>query len=436
MLDYKVNVISDYENEIEVNLSYDDIKPEMEAAYKEEGKTISHPGFRKGKVPMSILKKMYGEAIEYKASEQIANKKFWDIVDEKELKPISTPQLSDISYNPGENLEFKVKYEIKPEIEVKDYKGQEIEKPIFKVKEDDIEAEVKNLLKSSATFEDAEKTENEDYRITVDLQKIDEAGADVEGPKSENIVIDLSDEKVSPQIRQNAIDKKVGETFNFEFVDEHMHGEEKHKETYRYSAELKKIEKIVIPEADEDFFKKVTKDKATNLDELKDFMRENFSQYYNQQSDNIFGNNLLDKVVKNNDFAAPPGYVRLLAERMTEAEIENAKRKNTKVPEKDMLLENIKPRAEWNAKWQIIMEKIVDLEELKVEDADLEKLAKEEAAKTGISEDKLMNFYKDSKRADTLLEEKVITFLKENNTVKEVDAEEKAKENKEKTDDK
>ncbi|MBU1098991.1 MAG: trigger factor [Bacteroidetes bacterium] len=436
MLEYNVKVISDYENEIEVKLSYDDIKPEIEAAYKEERKTITHPGFRKGKVPLSILKKMYGEAIEYKASEQIANKKFWDVVDEKDLKPISTPHLSDIIFNPGENLEFKVKYEIKPEIEVKDYKSQKIEKPVFKVKEEDIEAEVKNLLKSAATFEEAEKTESEDYRITVDLQKVDEAGVEMEGQKSANIAIDLSDEKVSPQIRQNAIDKKVGETFNFEFVDEHMHGEEKHTETYRYVAKITKIEKIVIPEADAEYFKKVTKDKATNIEELKDFMRDNFEKYYEQQSESIFGNNLLDTIVKNNDFTAPPGYVQLLAERMTEAEIENAKRKNTRLPEKNILLENIKPRAEWNAKWQIIMEKIVDLENLKVEDADLEALAKEEADKTGISEEKLMNFYRDSRRADTLLEDKVIAFLKENNTIKEVDAEEKAKEIKEKANDK
>ena len=118
-METKINVISEAENELEVSLSYDEILPEIEEAYKEERKNISMPGFRKGKVPTSMLKKMYGEAIEYKASEKIANSKFWNIVDEMGLKPISTPQLVDIDYDFGKKLSFKIKYEVMPQIEVK-----------------------------------------------------------------------------------------------------------------------------------------------------------------------------------------------------------------------------------------------------------------------------------------------------------------------------
>ena len=431
-MDFKVNVLSDYEHEVEITLAYDEILPEIENAYQEERKTITHPGFRKGKVPISMIKKMYGEAIEYKASEKIANKKFWDVVDEKELKPISTPELSHLNFVKDEKLECKVKYEVKPEIELKDYKGLEIEKPVFKVKDEDIDKEVNYLLKQYATFEDDTVISSENYRITVDLQKLDENQEPVEGQKSTDIVIDLGDEKVNPQIRQNAVDKKIGDTFSFEFVDEHMHGEEKHTETYRYSAEVKKIEKFVLPEADEEFIKKVSKNKAASLDEFKNQMKESFEKYYEQQSDSVYMNGLLDKVVSNNDFAAPPGYVNMLADRMADAEIENAKRRNQPAPEKSMILKAIQERAEWNAKWQIIMEKLAEAEGIKVEDADLGKLAAEEAEKTGIAVEKLINFYKESKRSETLLEEKVIEFLKENNKAKEVDPEKKPKASKKK----
>lgn len=433
-MDYKLNVISDYENEVEIKLEFDDILPEINEAFEAERKTISHPGFRKGKVPTSIIKKLYGEAIEYKATEKIANKKFWDIVDEKKINPISTPVLSDIKYSPGEQLEFKVKYEVKPQIEVKDYTQLEIEKPVFKVKDEDLDKEVNYLLKSSATFEESEVIENEDYRIQVDLQKLDDNGNPVVGQKSSGLTIDLSDETVNPQIRQNAFGKKMNETFNFEFVDEHFHGEEKHTETFKYSAEVVKIEKIILPEANEEFIKNISKNKATSLDELKTQMRENYEKYYEKQSDNIFINSLLDTIVKNNDFTAPPGYVDMLTERMAEAEIENAKRQQQRVPQKADLMKNLKPRAEWNAKWQIILEKICEKENITVDDADLEKLAAEEAEKTGISTDKLMKFYKDTKRSETLLEDKLIEFLKTNNTAKEIDAEKRVKEKKGKSD--
>ena len=90
-METKVNVLSDSEHELEVKLNYSEIQSEIEEAYKKERKSISMPGFRKGKVPISMLKKVYGDAIEYKASEDIANKKYWDVVKEKDLKPISMP---------------------------------------------------------------------------------------------------------------------------------------------------------------------------------------------------------------------------------------------------------------------------------------------------------------------------------------------------------
>jgi len=75
-LDIKVNQLSDSQQEIEVNLNYDEILLEINDAYNEERKTITIDGFRKGKAPMGMIKKLYGEAIEYKASEKIANKNF------------------------------------------------------------------------------------------------------------------------------------------------------------------------------------------------------------------------------------------------------------------------------------------------------------------------------------------------------------------------
>ncbi|MGD8777663.1 MAG: trigger factor [Ignavibacteria bacterium] len=430
-MEIKVNVVSDSEHEVEINLTYEEIKSDIENAYKEERKNLSLPGFRKGKVPLPILKKQYGEAIEYKASESIAQKKFWEAVDQENLNPISTPSLTDIDFVINEKLGFKVKYEIKPSLELKDYKGIEIEKPIFNVKEEDIEKEVDYLLKQNSTFEEAGTVESNDYIVTVDLQRVDENNTPIVGSRSENMRIDLNDERVSANIKEKAVNKKVGESFTFTFTDEHKHGEEVHKEEFIYTAEIKKVEKIAYPEVTEDLCKKLSKDKATTLDELKNLIKGNFENYYSSQSENIFTNSLLAKVVENNDFTPPPGYVELLLDRLVNAEKEQAKQRRTQNFNENTVREELKTRAEWNAKWQIILENISEKENLKVEDSEIEELAKKEAEKTGISVEKLKKFYNDSNRKSSLLEEKVMKFLKENNTVKEIDAEEKMKESKE-----
>ena len=429
-METKVNIISDSEHEIEVSLSYEEIQPEIAEAYKKESKEISMPGFRKGKVPMHMIKKVYGEAIEYQASEKIAQKKFWDVVESEGLKPISTPSLTDIDFVKNEKLSFKVKYEIKPVLELKDYKGIEIEKPIFKVKDEDIQREIDYLLKQNATYELSEIVDDT-CRITVNLQRLDKDNNPIAGSKSENIVIDLSEPTVNPQIGQNANGKKVGEIFNFIFTDEHYHGEEKHVEEFNYEAEISKIEKIVLPEATEELVKKISKDKASNLDEFKAELKKNFESYYEGQAENIFSNTLINKVVENNDFVVPAGYVENLRNRLVEMEKENSKKYKMPFDEK-AVSEQMKPRAEWTAKWQIILENLAEKENIKVEDSELEALANEEAAKTGISVDKLVKYYKDSNRTEALLEDKVLKFLKENAKIVEVDAEEKAKASKEK----
>lgn len=431
-METKINVISEAENELEVSLSYDEILPEIEEAYKEERKNISMPGFRKGKVPTSMLKKMYGEAIEYKASEKIANSKFWNIVDEMGLKPISTPQLVDIDYDFGKKLSFKIKYEVMPQIELKDYKGQDIEKPIFKIKDEDIDKEINHMLKAKAAFEDTEIVEGNSERLTLNLQRLDKDGNPVEGQRSENIKVELDDPKVNPQIPQNAKGKKVGDTFDFTFVDEHYHGEELHKEEFNYSAEIVKIEKIVLPEVTEELVKDISRNKAATLDELKEQTKKNFEDYYNSQTENIFTNQLLDKVIKNNEFAVPKGYVELLLNRMVENEKENAKRYKVPNFNEREVRQNLQSRAEWNAKWQIILENLARIEEIKVEDADIEEMAKTESERIGIDVEKLKKYFKESNKTETLLEEKVVKFLKENNNIIEVDPEEKLKEKKDK----
>jgi len=425
-LDKKVNVISDIEHELQITIAYDEIKPEIEQAYKEKQKTINLDGFRKGKVPVQILKQMFGDAIEIEASEKIANKKFWDVVEADGLKPISTPVLSDIDFVKGDKLSFKVRYEVKPKLELKDYKGLEIEKVVFSVKDEDIENEINYILKSRATFEVADEIKDNNYRIVADLQRFDSDGKPIEGSTAKDMVIDLSDEKVNKEIPESAKGKKLNDTFEFTFKDERLSEDKKISEEFKYSGTIKKIEKMVFPEKNEDFFKSVSQNKCKTEEEYKNHLRETIENYYSNQSENMYVNNLLAKIVENNDFTAPKGYVEYLLSKMIEQEKEQAKKQNQPFNE-IQAKQTLAPRAEWNAKWQIILENLVEAENIKVEDSDLESLAEKESAQIGLPKEKLLKYYKDTNRVDSLLEQKVIDFLKENNTAKEISAEEKAK---------
>ena len=428
-METKVNVLSDYLREVEVKLGYDEIKNDIEEAYKKERKKISMPGFRKGKVPMSIIKKHYGDAIEYQAAEKIAENKAWDAIDSTDEKPISIPTFTAIDYRGEDGLNFKIQFEVKPKIEPKDYTGLEIEKIIFNIEDKLIDEEFKRLQKTKATYEEAETVEDNNYRIYADLQRVDKDGNPY--PKSEpakDMLIDLSEENVNKQIVENVTGKKVGDEFEFSFIDEHKHGEEVHKVEYLYKGKINKIEKIVLPEITDEFIKEVTNGKFETVEAYKEDVYKYFKDYYDKESEEIMLNSLLTKISKNNEFDVPPGYVEIVLKRFVDNEIENAKRYNQPVPDEKQLREQLKEKAKWNAKWQILIEAIAEKEGIEVTDEDLEELAEKEAEKTGISIDKLVNYYKDSGKDSALLEDKVIDFLKENNTIKEVNIKDKEKE--------
>jgi trigger factor len=430
-LEKTVKVLAEAEHELEASLTYEEIKPEIEEAYKVERKKISIDGFRKGKAPIHIIKKYYGESIEYQAAETISNKKFWDIVEADDLKPISTPKLVDIDFVPGEKLTFKVTYEVKPVLELKDYKGLEIEKPILKVRDEDIDNELNKILKAHLTYEDAEVIEDNNFRYVANLQRVNDDGAPFEGSREESLTVDLSEPTVNLELQKKSTGKKAGDKFDFSFVDEHKHGEETHKEEYKYNIEVKKVEKIVYPEFDEEFVQKISNKQAKTMDEFKGQIKENYEKYYESQSTQIFESTMLNEVVKNNDFTAPAGYVDTMLDRLIEVEKQNAQRQQQPVADDETLRKNLAQRAEWTAKWQIVLENLARIENIEVDDSELEKLAEEEASKTGITVKKLVKYYKDTNRKESLLEDKVIEFLTKNTKMKEVDAD-KAKKDTEK----
>ena len=430
-METKFNTLNQSEMEIEVSLGYEEIKPDIDEAYNVEKKNISVPGFRKGKVPNHILKKLYGEAIEYQACEKIANKKFWKIVDAEGLKPISAPQLTDLDLKPNEKFTFKISYEIIPHLELKDYKGLEISKPKFEVKDEDIETQWKSILKSKTTREAAEVISDINHVIKVNLQRLDDNGTEMENSRSENLSIDLSDSKVNPEIVSNVMQKKVGDNFSFTFTDEHSHADHVHKESFNYKGEVLSIEKIVYPELTEETILAVTNNKFKTELDYKTDLRKNFEAYYNSEAENIFINSLLNQIIKNNEFEAPKGYVETYKKRLIESEKEEYKKYNMPFDEKKSS-EQLSGKAEWNAKWQIIMDNIIRIENIKVEDSELEELAKQEAEKTGITVQKLVKYYKDSHKDEVLLEDKVIDFLKKNTTIKELNPNELKEEKTEK----
>jgi trigger factor len=428
-LEFKVNDISQSEKEVEVSLSYDEIRDEIDREVKKEVSKIQVPGFRKGKVPRQILKQRFGDTLEFEASEKVANSRFWQLAKENNLRPIGQPVMTDLDFNIEKDFKFKVKYEIIPEIEVKDYTGQLIEVPDLNVKSDDVEKEIDNILRSNSVQEDADSVGDDiNYLLDVELTRVNEDGQPTAESKPEKMQIDLSNENVHIDIKENSKGKKVGEKFKFHFHDERMvqnkdGQEEKVVEHFDYEVLILGIKKIVLPEINEELIKKVTKDKLSNEVELRIEIEKNIQNYYDQRAEEFTRSRLISLIITKNDFTPPSFMVESILGEMVKSEEERLKKQGMKKVDTKYLREYLQPSALNEVKWYQLKSEIQKKENLEVTDKELEELAAKDAEKTGLPVDKLINYYKSSNQAERMLDKKLFDFLKVKNEIKKVNPE-------------
>ncbi|MGE5436194.1 MAG: trigger factor [Syntrophothermus sp.] len=422
-MDYKINDITPSEKEIEITYPFDEIKEEFEKEYKKISAKIQVPGFRKGKVPPAIIKNMYGDSIDYEAAEKIASNKFFELAEQQKINYISRPTIMDIKFEKDKELYVKVKYEVMPEVKVDNYKGLTLEIPDFKVGDDEVQKEVEYLLKQNRKMEDAEVVgEDMNYQIKVEVLP-----ADNEDPKAQpqSFDVDLSNQNINKSILEGAKNKKVGDSFEFSFDDRYTEKNEAGEDTevnktYRYNAVIKEIKKSSDPELNEEFFKKVSKDKAKTEEELRATIKSDIENYYKTQVDNITNNKLISEIVKANDFDVPKAVVDNYKEDVIKHEEEHQKQHTHKDFDKKAFVKEVETNAEFEVKWLLIRDKIIEKENLDVTEDEIKKIAEEESQKTGIPVDKMLNFYQTSyKRA--LVQDKLMKFLKESNNIVMVD---------------
>jgi trigger factor len=439
-LEFKVNDISQSEKEVEVTFSYDEIRSEIDSEVKKQTSKIQVPGFRKGKVPKHIIKQRYGDSLEFEASEKVANTKFWEIAKEKNLQPIGQPVMTDLDFKIENDFKFKIKYEVIPEIEVKDYTGQLIEVPEINVKQEEVEKEIQHLLRSNSIQEETDLVGDDDnYLLDVELTRTDESGQPIADSKPEKLQIDLSNENVHADIKVNARGKKVGEKFKFHFHDEKMvqnkeGQEEKVVEHFDYEVLILGIKKLTLPEMNEELIKKATKDKLSTEAELRSEIEKNIQNYYDQKAEEFTRNQLIGLIITKNDFTPPSFMVESILDEMVKSEEERLKKQGMKKVDTKYLREYLQPSALNEVKWYQLKTEIQKKENIEVNDKDLEELAAKDAEKTGLPVDKLINYYKSSNQVERMLDVKLFDFLKEKNEIKKVDPEkfsQKQKEEKE-----
>jgi trigger factor len=400
------------------------MKPYFDQAYRKYRGQAEIKGFRRGKAPLDMVKRMYGSIIEQETLRDVASESFNKAMVEKMLSPLGDPVITDMNYQQTGDFHFKVKFEILPQIVLKSYKGLEFKKYIHTIGDSDVDEELLRLRKSRSEKQDIQTVSGTDDIVTVDWLPFTPEGEPIAEEMDRNVQFDLSEESLDPEIKHALKAAEVGKEYDVKLLLDTNDGE---KKQHPIRLIVRKITKLLLPEIDETFVKNITNNTITDTSLFKGWLREQMQHSVNDRSQRRLMNDLIGEIVKLHDFDLPETLIQ-------KAEENRLKQLRELYPNKQLPADfdyhrfelEYRPDAIFNLKWFMLRNEIIKAENLKAEAADYETIAEQQSVRTGIDKDKLITYYKSSdKFTDQIIEDKLSALLLKNNNITEVPLKEK-----------
>jgi trigger factor len=413
-----INTTSAVAQKAEIQVSNEELKPVFDRAYEKYRQKAEIRGFRKGKAPLDMIRRMYGEAIEHESLDDAADMFYRKAMEERNIRPLGRPTMTDMDFQPGRHFRFTIEYEVRPAIRLGATKGLLVERPRHTVTDAEVQAEIDHLRRINSTSEPADTVTDENHLVTADIQELDESGSPLIGRKTTGARFLLSDATLAPEIRDALKSAAVDGTYRAQFEDRH----EDHTHTVRVALTVTGIERILLPPFDEALVKKVTKDKVTSPEEFTGNVRADLERYWEDQAERKVRDAIADEIVRTHEFDVPESLVNNFLDAFVE-DIRNRSKDKALPPGFDdkKFREESRVHAVWQAKWMLLKEAIAAEEGIAVTDAELEKIAEVEAGRIGIDAARLLQYYKSSQAAgERLLSDKVMAFLRQQAKVTDV----------------
>jgi trigger factor len=265
-------------------------------------KTISIKGFRKGKVPLKVVKQHYGRGVRQEVVGEIVNSSFYEAVQQEELRPVGQPRIDDIKDTEGQDLEYLAVFEVYPEVKLADLTKVKVSRPVAEVTEADVEKMIGVLRDQQATFNVAEKAAEEGDQVNIDFvgthKKEEFAGGSAEG---QDLV--LGSDSMIPGFEDGIVGLSAGDesVLKLKFPKDY-HSEELKGKAVQFAVKVNSVSVKQVPELDDEFFKlygvesggeeKFREDIEANMErELKNAIR---TKIKNRVMDQLFKLNKVD----------------------------------------------------------------------------------------------------------------------------------------------
>ena len=420
-------------HELEITIPANDIDARVDVKLEEVGKTVQMPGFRKGKVPLKMLKERYGKAILGEVLEAAVNETSTKAMDDKKLKPAVQPKIEVKSkdFGEGNDLIYTVVVDVLPEFKVVDFKTAKLTKPVTKPSDKEI---TEALEKIAANNTGTKKIEGDRKTQEGDTVVIDFDGRtaddDVhhEGMKAEGHKLKLGSNMFIPGFEDQLIGKKAGDKVEVKvsFPEAYQAPDLAGRDAI-FDVVIHEIHEDAEAEINDDFAKTLGMD---DVDALKKAVGEQLQSEYDNQSRMALKKDLLDFLDDKHDFEIPPAmlemeHTNILDQIKLDRQRHGEDEELSKDEEKEF-----KAIAERRVRLGLILADVGNAQNITVADPELQQAVIREAQKFPGQEKDVFDYYSKNRNAleslrAPIFEDKVVDYILELAEVseKEVSAE-------------
>ncbi len=422
--------ISPVKKKLFIEIEPEEVNRKLDKAYRDLGKKAKIPGFRPGKVPRRILEGRFRKQVVEDVTRDLITETLPKAFEEINSFPLGTPVLEKETLKEGEDFKYSAVVEVRPEFEVKDYLGVQVEKEKCLVTEEDVNRELEQIRKSHGkmhSVEEARAIQQDDY-VILDYEGY-EGDQPLEGVKSPNFLVRVGSNDFHPDFEQSLIGLKKGDDAEIEvnFEDTYYHSKLAGRHV-KFKVRIGDIKEMVLPDLDDEFVKTLKTD-FEDLDGLKGHVRKGLTAHEKNRIDRDLKYRLIEKIAGGLDFELPQLLVDSEIDQGLERfrqELERAGSSFEKTglsPEK--LKEDLRSPSEKRVKRMLVLTQIAKQDEIELNEEDLTKGFEEIASNLGQDVESIRKFYEarglvPSLKQD-LLEQKTLNYLVEHAMITETD---------------
>jgi len=417
----KVEDVSPIKKKILFDISWLEVKKELDTVYKDVAKKAKIKGFRQGKVPRDILESLYKEHAEEETVSNLVNRYYWEALKENKINAISEPDIDQKGIEAEKNFAFTAIVEVEPVIDPTGYIGLELEKENSEVKDSDVDARLDEIRDMFSTMEEVglDRGVLEGDFVVIDFEGFVQ-GKPVKEMKAENYLLEVGSKRFMPGFEDQLIGLAKNKTAQITIkLPDDYHAKNLAGQEMVFSVTLKNIKEKKLPEIDDKFINNF--EKYESLDDLKKDIRKTLDEERIGRENSAFKSLIIEKLLECNQFEVPQAFVnRQVAYMIDDTQKRLAKRGMKRDATKERykeLYDLYKDEASKIVRTILLLKNIGEKEAITVSDQEIEDKIRELAQLRGQDYDSLKESLQSENMVDDvkseILNAKIFAFIED-----------------------